>query len=108
MHELFFSFQEHLLLCMLMEHSPQMRGTQTPPTVDAVYIDRARALIMDLGSGDLLTQCEERSAYTAAFLYNAAALYVERCSCISLHTMQLHFSTYSQYLQAAAAFLYIL
>ena len=34
---------------------------QTTPTVDAVYIDRARRLLMELRAGELLSRCEERS-----------------------------------------------
>ena len=33
---------------------------QALPTVDAVYIDRGRALILELSTQDLFSQCEER------------------------------------------------
>ena len=53
---------EHTLVCMLMQ---QMKlhpsGEVTPPTIDAVYVDRARGLIMELKAQDLLAECEGRS-----------------------------------------------
>ena len=53
---------EHTLVCMLMQ---QMKlhpsGEVTPPTIDAVYVDRARSLIMELKAEDLLAECDGRS-----------------------------------------------
>ena len=53
---------EHTLVCMLMQ---QMKlhpsGEVTPPTIDAVYVDRARSLIMELKAQDLLAECDGRS-----------------------------------------------
>ena len=53
---------ERTLVCMLMQ---QMKlhpsGEVTPPTIDAVYVDRARSLIMELKAQDLLAECDGRS-----------------------------------------------
>lgn len=53
---------EYTLVCMLMQ---QMKlhpsGEVTPPTIDAVYVDRARSLIMELKAEDLLAECDGRS-----------------------------------------------
>jgi len=46
---------------MLMELSHSQSSEQDPPTVDAVYIDRGRALILELKAQDLFAQCEGRS-----------------------------------------------
>ena len=45
---------------MLMQQHPEPRPLlpQTTPTVDAVYINRARALIMELRAMDVLAQCD--------------------------------------------------
>ena len=55
-------------MCMLMQ---QMKlhpsGEVAPPTIDAVYVDRARSLIMELKAEDLLAECEGRSVYTILY-----------------------------------------
>ena len=52
---------EHTLVCMLMQ---QMKlhpsGEVAPPTIDAVYVDRARSLISELKAEELLAECEGR------------------------------------------------
>ena len=55
---LFVSFQEHVLICMLMESS---HGDQAaPPTVDVRYINKSRSLILELRAQDVLSKLEER------------------------------------------------
>lgn len=55
---------EHTLVCMLMQ---QMKlhpsGEVAPPTIDAVYVDRARSLISELKAEELLAECEGRSVH---------------------------------------------
>lgn len=46
---------EQTLLCMLMEQVVLDSSSQ-PPSVDAVYVDRGRALLLDLRAQDLLNQ----------------------------------------------------
>ena len=51
-------------MCMLMQ---QMKlhpsGEVAPPTIDAVYVDRARNLISELKVEGLLEECEGRSVF---------------------------------------------
>ena len=60
---------EHTLVCMLMQ---QMKlhpsGDVAPPTIDAVYVDRARSLIMELKAEDLLAECDGRSVQVILLL----------------------------------------
>lgn len=50
-----------MLLCMIMERTNfQQYHDHSPPTVDAVYVDRGRALILELKAHNLLSECEAR------------------------------------------------
>ena len=52
---------DHTLVCMLMMQTElHPSGEVAPPTIDAVYVDRARSLIMELQAQDLLAECDGR------------------------------------------------
>lgn len=61
---------EHTLVSMLMQEMKlHPSGEVTPPTIDAVYVDRARSLIMELKAEDLLAECDGRSVHCACVIY---------------------------------------
>ena len=52
---------EHTLVCLLMQQMElHPSGEVAPPTIDAVYVDRARSLISELKAEELLAECEGR------------------------------------------------
>ena len=61
---------EHTLVCMLMQQMMlHPSGEVAPPTIDAVYVDRARSLISELKAEELLAECEGRYVqYYSVFL----------------------------------------
>ncbi len=50
---------ENMFVCVLMEATTPF-PSHAPPTVDAVYVDQARSLIMELRTQHLLSECEEK------------------------------------------------
>ena len=50
---------EHVFICMVMEVTHPF-DDHTPPSVDAVYVDRARSLILELTAQDLFNECEDK------------------------------------------------